>query len=167
MPMPQPHLLRRFEPSDLEELLRVYGQAVVSQCAALYSPQQVEAWARHPWLSEGVAATIQRGYTLVNPQTPAEPRLVAFGVLDPIERLALLYCDGRSSRQGRSSALLAALEAHARSQGVEQLRTEASQLSKPLLLRRGWQIDAAETVLFAGVHFERWRMIKPLTPGHG
>lgn len=165
--MPQPHLLRRFEPSDLEELLRVYEQAVVSQCAGLYSRQQVEAWARHPWHSAVVSETIQRGYTLVNPRTPQAAQLAAFGVLDPIDRLALLYCDGDSNRQGRSSALLAALEAHAQSQGVEQLRTEASQLSKPLLLRRGWRIDAAETVLFAGVPFERWRMIKPLSPGHG
>ena len=167
MPMPQPHLLRRFEPSDLEPLLHLYEQAVSSQCTGLYSPEQVEAWAQHPWHGETVATTILRGFTLVNPQTPEATELAAFGVLDPIDRLALLYCDGRCSRQGRSSALLSALETQAQSQGVAQLRTEASQLSKPLLLRRGWRIEAPETVLFAGVTFERWRMIKPLTPGHG
>lgn len=163
----EPHLLRRFEPADLEGLLQLYGSAVRSQCPGLYSPQQVLAWAQHPWSSDAVVSTIERGFTLVNPVSPAARQLAAFAVLDPIERLALLYCDGRWSRQGRSSALLAALEAHACSQGVQQLRTEASQLSKPLLLRRGWTIDAAETVLFAGEVYERWRMIKPLTTGHG
>jgi len=69
---------------------------------------------------------------------------------------------GACSRQGRANALLEALEGHARSQGVLRLRTEASQLSRPLLLRRGWQIDDEETVLFAGVRFVRWRMGKPL-----
>jgi hypothetical protein len=42
------------------------------------------------------------------------------------------------------------------------LRTEASQLSRPLLERRGWRIEAEEEVLFAGVSFRRWRMIKAL-----
>jgi hypothetical protein len=40
-------------------------------------------------------------------------------------------------------------------------------LSKPLLYRLGWQIDAEETVMFAGEAFLRWRMIKPLIPPPG
>jgi len=44
------------------------------------------------------------------------------------------------------------------------LRTEASQLSKPLLLRHGWQVEAEETVPYAGELFTRWRMIKSLIP---
>ena len=86
----------------------------------------------------------------------------AFGLLHPPERLALLYCRGRASRQGRAGAILGALEQHARQRGILRLRTEASQLSRPLLERRGWRVDAEETVLFAGAWFERWRMIKVL-----
>ena len=162
-----PHELRPFEAADLDALLALYGQAVRSQCAGLYTPRQVDAWANHAQHNAIVAETIQRGTTLVNPVHPGHSAMAAFAVLDPLDRLALLYCDGRYSRQGRSSSLLAALEAHARAQGVHQLRTEASQLSQPLLLRLGWHIEAPETVIFAGERFERWRMIKPLTPGHG
>jgi GNAT superfamily N-acetyltransferase len=86
----------------------------------------------------------------------------AFALLDPVDRLALLYCRGRSSRQGRAGALLEALEQHARSRGVGRLRTEASQLSRPLLERRGWVVDAEETVILGGVSFLRWRMGKDL-----
>ena len=39
-----------------------------------------------------------------------------------------------------------------------RLRTEASQLSRPLLERRGWRVDAEETVTLGGVPFLRWRM---------
>ena len=159
--------VRPYRPGDLAALLALYGQAVASQCAGLYSPQQVEAWSQHAARSDAVAAAITGGFTLVNPIAPHDDGPAAFAVLDPLERLALLYCDGRYNRQGRSSALLDALESHAYAHGVRQLRTEASQLSRPLLLRRGWQIEAPETVVFAGVSFERWRMIKPLTPGHG
>jgi hypothetical protein len=60
-----------------------------------------------------------------------------------------------------------ALEGEARRQGVRRLRTEASQLSRPLLQRLGWQVEASETVPYAGVLFERWRMIKALASAHG
>lgn len=160
--VPAPHQLRPFQTADLPQLLRVYGEAVRSQCADLYSPQQVQAWAQHPLQHDAVASTIERGWCLVNPVAPGAETIAAFGVLDPIDRLSLLYCQGRWSRQGRANALLEALEGHAISQGVSRLRTEASQLSRPLLLRRGWQIDAEETVLFAGVSFVRWRMGKAL-----
>ena len=45
---------------------------------------------------------------------------------------------------------------------MKRLRTEASQLSRPLLERRGWQVDAEETVILGGVSFLRWRMGKDL-----
>ena len=165
--MSQPLEVRRLASGDLEPLLELYANAVRSQCPACYSERQVEAWAGHAQRDAVVAATIEQGLTWVNPVEPGSNSLAAFAVLHPVDRLALLYCDGRWSRQGRSSALLQALETEARAAGVVQLRTEASQLSRPLLLRRGWQIEAPETVLFAGMRFERWRMIKPLTPGHG
>lgn len=156
------HQLRALQSGDLPKLLSLYARAVRSQCPALYSPAQVEAWARHAHQSELVSQTICRGFTLVNPVQPGQGELAAFGVLEPLQRLALLYCDGRFSRQGRAGALLEALENHAQGCGAGQLRTEASQLSRPLLLRHGWQIEAEETVLFAGERFTRWRMIKPL-----
>jgi GNAT superfamily N-acetyltransferase len=86
----------------------------------------------------------------------------AFALLDPEDRLSLLYCRGRSSRQGRATALLEALESHARTGGVRRLRTEASQLSRPLLERRGWVVETEETVALGGVPFLRWRMGKDL-----
>lgn len=161
------HILRPAESGERAALLGLYAAAVRSQCTGLYSPSQVEAWAGHGQPEGAVAATIDRGFTLVNPVAPGDERLAAFAVLDPDDRLALLYCDGRWSRQGRAAALVRALEQRASQQGVHQLRTEASQLSRPLLLRLGWQIEACETVPYAGVLFERWRMIRVLTAGHG
>ena len=70
---------------------------------------------------------------------------------------------GRAARRGWATARRGARAAHARSQGCRRLRTEASQLSRPLLERKGWQVEAEETACYAGVDFQSWRMIKELT----
>lgn len=164
--------LRRLGPHDRHAVTAVYRDAVLSQAPALYSPEQVKAWAHHAERDPAVLACLERGYGLASlaasgGSPEAEASIEAFGILDPPEgqrcRLALLYCRGRACRQGRASAILAALESWATHQGCRQLCTEASQLSRPLLERRGWRLEREERLLFAGQPFLRWRMIKPLS----
>ncbi|WP_315859491.1 GNAT family N-acetyltransferase [Cyanobium sp. ATX 6A2] len=166
--------LRRLRPADHDELVAVYRDAVLSQSGGRYSQAQIDAWAHHPARSGALRQPLAEGYGLAStaPLAGAGPgpdgttSIEAFGVLHPGDRLALLYCRGRACRQGRASAILRALEERARRQSLRQLRTEASQLSRPLLERRGWLVEAEETVLFGGAWFQRWRMIKPLSPLH-
>ncbi len=172
--------LRELHPGDLDQVAAVYRDAVISQAQGLYSPVQIAAWSNHATTSNAIEEALRHGYGLAScgqrgqdgqhNQTQGESGaagIEAFGLLDPVDRLSLLYCRGRSCRQGRSSAILQALEFYARQQGCRQWRTEASQLSKPLLLRLGWCIEAEETVIFAGEPFQRWRMIKTLSPSPG
>jgi putative acetyltransferase len=154
-------LLRPLTPSDLPDLVEVYRDAVLSQTASLYAPGQVEAWAEHAGRSGALEQPLTAGYGVASLHTD-QASIEAFGILYPADRLALLYCRGRSCRQGRAGAILDTLERHARQRGVQRLRTEASQLSRPLLERRGWLVEAEETVLFAGAWFRRWRMITSL-----
>lgn len=171
--------LRPLTPADHDALVAVYQDAVLSQTTGLYSPAQITAWAHHAARSGALLEPLREGYGLASlgAQAAGADRcaarfakgrpwagspIEAFGILHPPDRLALLYCRGRSCRQGRSSAILQALERYACGQGISQLRTEASQLSRPLLLRHGWQVKEEERVLFAGARFVRWRMIKPL-----
>lgn len=160
-PNPDPRPLR---PNDFAQVAEVYRDAVLSQAGTLYSPEQVRAWAAHGVADHGpFREPLLRGFGLVSCGGAGGGEVEAFGLLDPPDRLALLYCRGRSARQGRATALLEALEAHARSQGHRRMRTEASQLSRPLLERKGWQVEAEETAFYARVAFQRWRMIKELT----
>jgi hypothetical protein len=159
--------LRVLHPGDLDQVATVYHDAVISQTKGLYSKAQIAAWANHAHTSNAVREALLRGYGLAS-CAANDPNLIeAFGVLDPLQRLSLLYCRGRASRQGRGRRILQSLEIHAWKQGCRQLHTEASQLSKPLLLNLGWQIDAEETVIFAGESFTRWRMIKELNQLQG
>jgi hypothetical protein len=153
--------LRPLQAGDAVQVAEVYCDAVLSQANGLYTPEQVRAWSGHPRSAEGLGPALERGFGLVS-CTSAGGSIEAFGLLDPLDRLSLLYCRGRSCRQGRATALLEALQQHARAAGVDWLRTEASQLSRPLLERQGWRVEAEETVIYAGVPFQRWRMRRSL-----
>lgn len=147
--------------ADAEQVAEVYRDAVLSQASGLYNAEQIRAWSGHPRNSEELSQALQRGLGLVSCASSGGS-IEAFGLLDPLDRLSLLYCRGRSCRQGRATALLRALEEQARASGVPGLRTEASQLSRPLLERLGWSTEAEETALYAGVAFVRWRMRRSL-----
>jgi len=161
MAPPDPSL-RPLLAADLPELVDLYRDAVLSQTPGLYSQAQIQAWAHHAEREPGFAAALARGVGLASCGDPPGRCIEAFALLDPIDRLSLLYCRGRSSRQGRGRRLVHALEQVARGRGCRQLRTEASQLSRPLLERLGWHVEAEEEVLFAGELFRRWRMIRAL-----
>lgn len=158
-PAAQAWPLRPLQAADAQDLIAIYGDAVLQQGAGRYSAEQLRTWAGHAAEGGAIARALELGHGLASLEGGD---IAAFGVLEPLDRLSLLYCRSQSSRRGHASAILRALEQHAQAQGVQQLRTEASQLSRPLLLRRGWQVEAEETVRFAGVWFRRWRMIKPL-----
>lgn len=154
--------LRLLVAADLPELVDLYRDAVLSQTPGYYNDRQIQAWAHHAGRAAGLAEALARGVGLASCAAPPQRTIEAFALLDPIDRLSLLYCRGRSSRQGRATALLAALERIAQERGCQRLRTEASQLSRPLLERLGWWMEAEEEVVFAGERFRRWRMIRDL-----
>ncbi len=152
--------IRALTPADHSELVAIYGDAVSSQAPALYGDRQVRAWLSQLDGNGSLAAALSQGSGLVSCAESGE--IEAFAVMEPADRLSLLYCRGRSVRQGHATRLLNRLEALATSQGLAQLRTEASQLSRPLLLRRGWRVAWVEVLLIDGTLFRRYRMTKSL-----
>ncbi len=154
--------LRALRAEDDEQVIEVYRDAVLSQAGDLYSPAQIEAWAHHADRDPGFRSILRRGVGLVSCSEADDRSIEAFALLDPLDRLSLLYCRGRAARQGRATGLVRTLEDHARRAGCLRLRTEASFLSRPLLERLGWGVEAEEEVILAGENFRRWRMIRDL-----
>ena len=144
--------LRPIHSGDHQLLREIYADAIETQAALLYTPEQVRAWAALAWLPGVLDRTLREGHGWIS-GTDA-----AFAIRDPRDRLSLLYCRGREARRGHGSALLAQIEDDARADGLERLRTEASQLSRPLLERRGWLVLASESITIGGGPFERYRM---------
>ena len=151
-------VVRPLQPADRARVVEVYADAVRTLAAPLYQPEQIHAWALHPLQNKSFEEALVRGHGLVATASGHPTSVEGFALLDPPDRLALLYCRGRSSRQGLGTLLVQTLENHARSEGHSRLRTEASRLSRPLLERLGWTVDGEEHILFAGQPFVRWRM---------
>ena len=51
--------LRRLEDADVDAVLEVYRDAVLSQTGGLYSPAQIQAWAEHAGRDPAVRLALQ------------------------------------------------------------------------------------------------------------
>ena len=117
--------LRPIGSADVPLLREIYADAVESQAPALYSREQVQAWAALAWLPGVLDRTLLEGTGWISGDD------AAFAIRHPQDRLSLLYCRGSAAGQGHASALLERIELDAVSEGVARLRTEASFLSRP------------------------------------
>ena len=149
--------LKRLEVSHYHDVREVYADAIEHQIADFYTKEQIQSWSSLAWLPGFLDRSLVEGKGWISLK---KEKVEAFAVRYPVERLALLYCRSRSSRQGHASALLDCVELEAMKEGQTYLVTEASLLSYPLLLRRGWILIGPETIQIAGVSFDRFRMQK-------
>ena len=138
-------------------LREVYEDAIKACDNSLYSQEQINAWSALAYLPGVLDKPLKHGLGWVS---CVNNKIEAFAMKYPHNRLALLYCRGRSSRQGHATALLHQIEEDTRNQRPINLKTEASLCSYQLLLRHGWIIIAPEKIQIGGVHFSRYLMQK-------
>lgn len=152
--------LREAGPGDLPALADLYEASVRGLGPERYRRDQVEAWAafaREP----GFRPFVLEASTLV---AEREGRVVGFGGLTPRGRVASLYVHPDHAGRGVGTALLDALLDLARRQAMPRLHAEASELSRPVLERAGFRLEAEERVERRGARFVRYRMVLEL-PG--
>ena len=151
--------LRPCESSDEIALREVYEDAIRTCDKSLYSQKQIDAWSALAYLPGILDKPLREGVGWVS---CVNERIEAFALRYPTNRLALLYCRGRSTRQGHATALLHQIEDDTLNDRPINLKTEASLCSYQLLLRHGWTIIAPEVIQLGGVHFSRYLMAKTL-----
>ena len=151
--------LRPCESSDEMALREVYEDAIRTCDKSLYSQEQIDAWSALAYLPGVLDKPLKYGFGWVS---CVDQTIEAFALKYPHNRLALLYCRGRSSRQGHATALLHQIEEDAGEDRPIHLKTEASLCSYQLLLRHGWRIISPEKIQIGGVHFSRYLMEKTL-----
>tara|TARA_Y100001968_G_C19351286_1_gene714782 strand:+ start:845 stop:1327 length:483 start_codon:yes stop_codon:yes gene_type:complete len=151
--------LRELQISDHSVVREIYSDAIKTQGHPLYSTQQIEAWSALAWLPGILDKPLMEGRGWVS---CVQNVIEAFALIYPLDRLALLYCRGRSSRHGHATALLETVENEAKKEGQLKLFTEASLLSYPLLLRQGWLLTGLEKIAIGGISFDRYLMAKSL-----
>ena len=135
----------------------VYSDAIQTQAFSLYTHEQICAWSALAWLPGVLDKPLQEGRGWISIRSD---QIEAFGLRYPSDRLALLYCRGRSANQGHATALLDRIELEAMEEGQIRLVTEASLFSYSLLLKRGWIIRSSERIQIGGVGFKRFLMEK-------
>ena len=140
-------------------LREVYEDAIRTCDKSLYSQEQIDAWSALAYLPGVLDKPLKNGFGWVS---CVYKTIEAFALKYPHNRLALLYCRGRQSRQGHASALLHQIEEDTLKDRPINLKTEASLCSYQLLLRHGWKIISPEEIQIGGVHFSRYLMEKNL-----
>ena len=151
--------LRPCESSDEIALREVYEDAIRTCDKSLYSQKQIDAWSALAYLPGILDKPLKQGVGWVS---CVNKTIEAFALRYPPNRLALLYCRGRSARQGHATALLDQIELDIFKDRPINLKTEASLCSYQLLLRHGWKIISPEEIKIGGVHFSRYLMEKTL-----
>jgi len=151
--------LRPCESSDEMALREVYEDAIRTCDKSLYSQEQIDAWTALAYLPGILDKPLKEGVGWVS---CVNNTIEAFALRYPNNRLALLYCRGRSSRQGHATALLHQIEADTFKERPIHLKTEASLYSYKLLLNHGWKIITPEKIQIGGVNFFRYLMKKTL-----
>lgn len=152
-------LIRPYQPSDTAALAAVYRDAVVGTGAQAYDAQQIRVWSAFPASLEEFQQQLSRGFTLVG---VSGGRRVAFGQLDPLDHLALLYTASDVGRCGWATKIYHCLEAQAQAEGIPCLHTEASRIAKHFFLKMGFEVLEPEWVTRNGVGFERFKMVKAM-----
>ncbi len=140
-------------------LREVYEDAIRTLDKSVYSQHQIDAWSAIAHLPGILDKPLQQGSGWVS---CVNETIEAFALRYPYNRLALLYCRGRSSRQGHATALLHQIEKDTLTDRPIKLKTEASLCSYKLLLNHGWTIIAPEEIQIGGVNFSRYLMEKTL-----
>jgi putative acetyltransferase len=141
-------------------LALIYREAVLQLGRRRYDAEQCRAWAAGADDTDAFARQLCTGMTLCI-EVAGTP--VAFGQLNPVDHIALLYSHPAHTGNGYASTILAALEKSAREQGVCRLSVNASLVAQPFFSRHGFLYVKQESVTRDGVTLSRYRMEKTLT----
>ena len=138
-------------------LREIYDDAICTSANALYSQEQIDAWSGLAYLPGVLDKPLKAGKGWAS---CVDSMIEAFAVKYPKDRLALIYCRGRSSRQGHATDLLKKIDEEAQEDETIRLSTEASLFSYKLFLSHGWKVISPEMITIGGVDFCRYLMEK-------
>ena len=149
---------------DVLPLARLYADAVRAAGPAAYAPSQVAVWTAFAEQADAFREFILRPRTFVAEDASGP---LGFCGLEPDGHIASVYVRGDRLREGIGTRLLQAAIAHAEQSGIERLFAEASEFSRPLFLKVGFQAVGAETVNRDGVTFIRHQVERRLSRANG
>ena len=151
--------VRRWTQADTEDLGALFRRSVREVASRDYRPAQIEAWVKAPGEIETWTERMRSRVSFVAEETG---RLIGFIQYEPPDHIDMTYVHPETQRRGVARALLAAVEAEARTRDVPLLNVEASITSRPFFEAHGFEIVTPQIVTARGQEFLNYRMRKRL-----
>lgn len=147
--------IRKYQGTDLDSLAKIYVESIRHLGPAAYSKNQIEAWAgfaRDSGFKNWIEATI----TFVAVSQNNE--IMGFAGLTESGHISAVFVAPRHHRKGVASGLLTMVLDAARSMGIVQITSHASEFSKPLFEKFGFVVSEIERTEVKGIGFSRYAM---------
>lgn len=156
--------IRDYDQRDAADLADVFFRSVRQVAMSDYTAAQVGAWAPERRTAEQMHKTASDGrLTLV--AASERDRAVAYIDLEPDGRIDHVYCAPEAAGHGIAAQLYDAIETAARSQGINRLFTEASELARRFFERKGFALLERQDMVLRGVPIHNYKMAKDLRDG--
>lgn len=131
-------ILRPFRPTDAEAIAALTLAAIRVTGRRAYSPTQVAAWAARYSVQRLLDSAAQGDAIVVAADAGDCP--IAYAVMEADGHLDMLYSHPDHAGRGLAGQLLAEAESRARSAGITNLFTEASELARPVFQQAGYAV---------------------------
>jgi putative acetyltransferase len=151
--------IRNYLSSDATALTEIFYAAVRGLTDALYTRDQIEAWAPLPKEDAAWQARLERLRPFV---AEVDGRPVAFMSLEADGHIDLAYTHSDHQGAGIATALYAHLAQAAIERKISTLRVEASHHARPFFLKRNFSILKRNEIHRNGCTLVNWTMVKPL-----
>lgn len=153
--------IRRARQEDCDSIARVHAAAVSGIRTALYTPEEIQAWAV-PKKPESYEESIRGKEFFVAEDSGA---ILGFGVLNQeIAEVEAVYVTPEAGRRGIGLEILRKLEERASARGLRQLRLNASLNAVPFYERAGYVAqEPSKYRLLTGVEISCVPMMKTMT----
>ncbi len=151
--------MRRFRPSETEELMQLFRDAVHTINIKHYSPEQISAWAPEEINQDKWRQSLQKNITFI---AEKDSKIVGFADMTHEGYLDRLYI--HKDYQGRFIAfrLMKHIEQAACDLGLSKITTHCSITAKIPAERMGFRVIKEQTVIRNGIEFTNYVMEKIL-----
>ena len=149
--------IRVAEEADLQSILKLFKDCVLTVCRGDYSLEQLNAWA-------SAAANIQKWKDKIKLQyfvvAHVNKKLVGFGALENKDLIDLLYVDKDYQGSGVGNKIFESLVSTARSQGTNVLKAEVSKTARHFFESKGFAVVLEQSKQIEGIVLKNYQMTK-------
>lgn len=149
--------LRKYRPSDCEEIIKLFYQTVHTINSADYSPEQLNVWATGNENPDVWNKSLSEHYTVVAEENNT---ICGFGDIDSTGYLDRLYIHKDFQRQNIASQICDVLE---KSVVSDRITVHASITAKPFFLKRGYITVKEQQVIRNGISLTNFVMEKTIS----